>query len=145
MKIATFILIVCVAVGAFYAGARFYPINQGGNITPVPTKIESPPKVTDDVVSNRLNFECTGERKFSLEYMQIDHSPGPGAVYIPETRTSVNLQLESQEIALLNQPSFSDSFSSFISADKSTVLQIKNELASIVQNGKVMYEKCSVK
>lgn len=93
--------------------------------------------------ANIINLQCAENKKLSLEYFQVDHSPGPGAIYIPETRTSVSLSREGKPVEyLLNQPSSGNSFSSYVNSDKTVTLEISNYGANLMEKGFVTYRDC---
>ena len=141
-KIFLFIAFVIVAALAIY-NSKWFSTEERVEVK----------RVTDttlgsqvEISNNRdLSFTCDGGKTFKASYAQVDHSPGPDTIYIPETLTVLDLFLPNETLSLLNNPIVRvDSFSQYISEDKKSIFQVyENGLKGLVQqNGVITYNNC---
>lgn len=100
----------------------------------------------DSVNSNIIKLQCANGKGMTLEYAQVYNSPGEGAIYIPEVRTGVSVFREGKPSEhLMNQPSFDSSFSLYVNADKTMILEISGYTANLTEKGFVTYRDCEEK
>ena len=136
---AVLLLFGFVPVFSFYVGTQYHVYSDV--YTVVETNVR-PPRVEEVKKDIKLDFRCDANKQFSLTYYQVDNSPGPGSIYIPETSTTVVIDFGKDVVEYLTSNSYTSRFSTYISQDKNTLLEVRDEKAVVRKNSIVTYNNC---
>jgi hypothetical protein len=143
-------LSVAVILLALISVANLLTFKRQVNKEIVTQNIYSAPKVDTNIDTSYLykSFVCDGGKIFKTSAAQVENSPGPDAIYIPETITSLAVTVPGikDPLYLSNDTTRSDgSFSQYRSKDGAAVFQIKSPglKASLTVNGNQRFTNCT--
>ncbi len=126
----------------FYIGMRYQEV-KGVNLANSESikKEVSISELSDN--SDTINLQCELNKKLKIRSMEVSNSPGPGSIYIPKNQTLITLQLgNGKESGFLNELTYSSKSATYANEDKSLVLEVKNNTATVKENGVPTYDNC---